>query len=110
MHSKQCPLCTDMLQAGSCNSAIPCVWPEKVQPVLQAKDAELDALRARLGQVEGLQAAEDQLASMASKAAELKVGQPAQSCWTPMQVVQNLLAAVACRAAKLRAGANAWTS
>ena len=78
-----------------------------MQPVLQAKDAELAALRARLGQVEGLQPAEDQLTGMASKAAELKVEQPAQSCRTVMQSGQNFLAIVGSRAAKLRAGADA---
>ena len=70
-------LCTDMLHTGSRRDVSPCVWPGMVQPELQAKDAELAALRARLGRVEGLQAAEDQLAGMAGKAAELKVGKPA---------------------------------
>ena len=97
----------DMSQAGLCSNVILCVWPEMVQPGLQAKDAELAALMARLGQVEGLQPAEDQLAGMASKAAELKVGQPAQSCRTVMQTGQNFLAIVGSRAAELRAGANA---
>ena len=114
-------LCTDMSQAGSCSNLLcsPCVWPEVVrpevlQPEMQAKDAELAALRARLGQVEGLQAAEDQLAGMAGKAAELKVGQPAQSLMqtgqpaqSSTQTGQNLVAIVASRAAAPRPGADA---
>ena len=80
-------LCTNKSQAGSCSDVAPCVWPDMVQPELQAKDAELAALRARLGRVKGLVAAEDQPAGTASKAAELKVGQPTLFCLITVQFV-----------------------
>ena len=70
-----------------------------MKPEVQAKDAELAALRARLGRVEGLQAAEDQLASMASKAAELKVGKP-------VLIMLDNNAECADGTAELRAGAD----